>query len=139
MQTGRQRSLGFLIGRDRVLHIRNPRIGIAHREVRDVPGRGNVLVQECGRDAQGGRDVVEAVDLDVLRQHVLGIHVHTHQSFHRSGVLSPVEALDGHIARFRTLGVGVERALHPGRERIDVLLVRLGRARRRHQVAAELA
>ena len=104
-----------------------------------MPRSGDVLIEERGRHAQSGRNVVEAVHLDVLRQNVLRIHVHTHQSFHRCGVLGAIQALDRHIARLRTFGVGVERVLHPGDERIHILLRRLRIARRRHQMSAQLA
>ena len=88
----------ILVGGDGVLHIRNMAGGIADREFRNVPRSGDVLIEERGRDAQSGRDVVEAVHLDILRQDVLRIHIHAHQSFHRRGVLGAVQALDRHIA-----------------------------------------
>ena len=67
----RQRLVAVLVGCDGVLHIRNARIGIADREFRNVPCGGDVLVEERGGHAQSGRNVVEAVDLDILRQDVL--------------------------------------------------------------------
>ena len=91
--------VGILIGRDGVLHTRNAWVGTADREPRHVPRRGNVLIEERGRHAQGGRDIVEALHLDVLRQNFLRVHVHAHQRFHRRGVLGAVQALDRHIAR----------------------------------------
>ena len=101
--------VGILIGRDGVLHTRNARIGIADREPRHLPRRGDVLIEERGRHAQSGRDIVEAVHLDVLRQNFLRVHVHPHQRFHRRGVLGAVQALDRHIARLGTFGMSVER------------------------------
>ena len=35
--------------------------------------------------------------------------------------------------------MGIERVLHPGNERIHILLRRLGVARRRHQMSAQFA
>ena len=95
----RQRIVRILVGRDGVLHTRNARVGIADREPRDLPRRGNVLIEERRRHAQGGRDIVEALHLDVLRQNFLRIHVHAHQRFHGRGVLGAVQALDRDIAR----------------------------------------
>ena len=135
----RWRVVWILVGVDRVLHAGHARIGIAHRDLSDVPRRGHVLIEERGRYAQGVRDVVEAFHLDVLRQNVLRVHVHAHQGLHRRGVLGAVQALDRHIAGLRTLGVGVERVLHPGDERLDILLRRLRTARRRHLIPAQLA
>ncbi len=102
------------------------------------PRRGDVLAEERRRHAQSSSDVVEAVDADVLRQDV-GLDVHTHQSLNGCGVLGAVEALDRHMARLRTFGMGIEIVLHPGNERIDIFLRRLRRARRRHQMSAQLA
>ena len=138
-RTQRWRVVWILVGVDRVFHAGHARIGIAHRDLSDVPRRGHVLIEERGRYAQGVRDVVEAFHLDVLRQNVLRVHVHAHQGLHRRGVLGAVQALDRHIASLRTLGVGVERVLHPRDERLDILLRRLRTARRRHLIPAQLA
>ena len=113
--------------------------GIADCQSRNVPRSGDVLVEECGRDAQCVGNVVETIYLDVLRQNVLRIDIHTHQSFHRCGVLGAVQALDGHIAGLRTLGVGIERVLHPGNKCIHIRCWRLGVAWRRHQMSAQFA
>ena len=59
--------------------------------------------------------------------------------FHRRGVLGAIQTLDRHMARLRTFGMGVEGVLHPGDERIDILLRRLRTARRRHQMSAQFA
>ncbi len=139
----RRRIVRILVGRDRVLHAGNARIGIADGELSDVPRRGNVLIEERGRDAQGVRDVVEALHLDILRQNFLRVHVHAHQRFHRRGVLGAVQALDRHKAGRRSFGTrvgsrGVQCVLHPGDERIDILLRRLGTAWRRHLMPAQL-
>src|SRR5262249_6769582 len=99
----RRRVVRTLVGRDRVLQAGNARIGIAHGELSDVPRRGNVLIEERGRYAQGVRDVVEALHLDVLRQNFLRVDIHAHQSFHGRGVLGAVQALDRHIAGLWTL------------------------------------
>ena len=118
----RQRHVRVLIGGDGVLRIRNTGIGIADRELRHLPGGGDVLAQEGGRHGQRSRNVVEAVDLDVLRQDVRRFQVHTHQRLHRRGVLRAVQTLDRNMARLRSFGMGVERVLHPADERIDILL-----------------
>src|ERR1019366_6578209 len=131
--------VAVLVGRDGVLHVRNARIGTADREVRNSSGSGDVLVEERGGHAQSYRHVVKAVDPDILGQDVLCVHVHTHQSFYGGGVLGTIEALDRHMARLRTFGVGGEGVLHPVYEGIDIPLRRLGGAGGRHQVAAELA
>src|SRR5262249_22269988 len=102
----RWRAVRILVGRDRVLQAGNARIGITHSELSDVPSRGNVLIEEGGRYGQGVRDVVEALHLDVLRQNLLRIHVHAHQSFHRRGILGAVQTLHRHIAGLRTFGLG---------------------------------
>ena len=77
---GGKRQFAVLIGRDAVFHVGNARIGIADRDFRDLPGGRDVLVQERGRYAKRRRDIVKASDLDVLRQDVLCVHVHTHQT-----------------------------------------------------------
>src|SRR5262249_1354710 len=103
----RWRVVRILVGRDRVLQAGNARIGITHSNLSDVPRRGNVLIEERGRYAQGVRDIVEAFELDVLRQNFLRVHVHTHESFHRGRVLGAVQTLDRHIAGLRTFGMRV--------------------------------
>jgi len=134
----RQRDVRVLIGRDGVLHVRNLR-SATDREFRHLPGSGDVLIQERGGHAQSGRNVVEAVHLDVLGQDLLHFHVHTHQSLDLRGVLGAVHPLDRNITRVRTFGMGVQGILHPGDERIDILLRWLKSAGRRHQTSAQLA
>ena len=135
----RQRHVRVGIGGDGVFRTRHRWIGIADRELRDLPRGGDVLAQEGGRHGQRRRDVVEAVDLAVLRQHVRRFQLHTHQRLHRRDVLRAVQPLDRNMARLRSLGLRVERVLHPADERIHILLRRLRTAGRRHQMSAQLA
>src|SRR5262245_47208684 len=72
-----------LVVLDRVRHAADARIGITHGNLSDVPRRSNVLFEKRGRNAQGVRDVVETLHLDVLRQNFLRVHVHAYQSFYR--------------------------------------------------------
>ena len=58
------------------------RYRLADREVRDGARGGQVLLDERRRHAERGRDVREAVDLDVRRQIFLGIDVDVEQRLH---------------------------------------------------------
>ena len=138
-RTRRQRQFAFLTGREAVFHVGDRRVGTADREFRDVPSGDDVLIQESRRYIQNGRDIVKTSDLNVLREYVLFVHIHTDQSLHRSGVLGSIQALDRHITCFKPFGVRVETVFHPSHERIDIFLWRLRIARRRHQTSAQLA
>ena len=95
--------------------------------------------RNAGDTRRAAGDIVKAFDLDVLRKDVLCLHVHAHQRFHRGGILGSIQALDRHIACLRTFGTRVEGVLHPGDERIDILLRGLRISRRRHQTSAQFA
>ena len=98
------------------------------------------LIQEGGRYAQGVRDVVEAFHLDVLRQHVLRVHVHAHQGLHPCGV--PSVRFRRWIGRWPAFGpLALESSvpsIHATND-LNILLRRLRTAWRRHQIAAQLA
>ena len=112
---------------------------VADRPLGDATRGVDVLIQERGRRRQDGGDVVETFHLNILRQSVLLVHIDTQESSHRRSVLGAAEALDRHVARRLTLGVGIEIILHPRAERIDILLLRLGITGRRHQTPSQLA
>ena len=99
----------------------------------------DVLLEERRRHAERGRDVVEAVDLDLGRQELRGVDVDADEIVHGGRVLGAVQALDRHVAGARHHGVAVDRALEPRDERVDARLLGLRLARRRHQPAAQLA
>src|SRR6185312_69843 len=117
----------------------NGRTHVAYGFLRDTAGRIEVLVEEGGRGGEGEGDIIEALDLNVLRENVFFVDVHAEQGFHGCGVLGTVQALDTYVARGRPFGMRVERRLHPRGERFDFFAGRLGGARRRHEVAAQVA
>ena len=114
-------------------------LGLPTASFATLPRGGDVLVQERGRHAQSNRDIVKASDLDVLRQDVRRFTSTPTKAFTDAAYSVRFRPLDRHIARLRTFGMRVERVLHPGNERIDILLRRLGLPRWRHQTSAQLA
>ena len=92
-----------------------------------------------GRHGERRGDVVEAVHLDLGRQQVLHLDLDAQQRAHGVGVFGAVQALRGHVSGARGLLAGVEAALQPGDQGVVLRLRGLLAARRRHQVAAQLA
>ncbi len=74
--------------------------GLADREMRDRARHVDVLLDERRRHAERGRDVREAVDLDLGRQVLGGIDLDAEQVLHGAGVLGSAEPLSGHVADF---------------------------------------
>ena len=112
--------------------------GLADREMRDRARHVDVLLDECRRHAERGRDVREAVDLDLGRQVLGGIDLDAEQILHGAGVLGSAEPLSGHVADFVLAALGIDRALEPGDHRVDFRLFGLRAARGRHEAAAQL-
>ncbi len=129
----------LIAARRREVHARELRLGLADREPRDLARDAEVLLEERGRDAERRRDVVEAVDLDLVRQVLLRVDLDAEQVLHRRGVLGAVQALHRRVARARLVRVAVDRGFSPAHELLDVLLIRSRVAGRRHQPAAQLA
>ena len=75
--------------------------GATDRLAADVACRRDVLLEERRRDAQHGRDVVEAVAGDVLGQHRLHVDVEAQHRLDRARVLGAIETVQADIARAR--------------------------------------
>ena len=112
--------------------------GLADREMRDRARDVDVLLDERRRHAEGGRDVREAVDLDLGRQVLGGVDLDAEQILHGAGVLGSAEPLSGYVADFVLGCAGIDRALEPGDHRVDFRLLGLRAARGRHEAAAQL-
>ena len=98
----------------------------------------DVLLEKRRRDAERGRDVVEAVDLDLRGQELGGVDLDADERLDRGRVLRAVQTLDRNVPCARHHRVSVDRALEPRDQRVDVLLIGLRPARRRHQASAQL-
>ena len=105
----------------------------------DHPRRFNVLFDERRLYAERRRDIVEAVDRDILRQNVLRLHINADESLYRSGILRAAHPLDPHVPSLRARGMTVQRVFEKANKGIDILLFRLIGARRRHQPSPQLA
>ena len=81
----------------------------------------DVLLDERRRRAERGRDVREAVDLDLRRQVFLGVDLDVEQRLHGVGVLASVEALRRDVAA-RAAARAVDRALEARDEPVDLAL-----------------
>lgn len=114
--------------------------GIADGQLRREPGGRDVLIEERRRHRERRGNVLEAVDLDLRRQDLHGVEFDAEQVVDRGGELRAREALRRHMARGGSGGgCGVEPALQPGDERVDLRLARLSRRGRRHQPSPQLA
>ncbi len=110
----------------------------AHGQLGGAARRGHVLIEERGGDAERRRDVLEAVDLDLGGQQFGGLELETEQVVDRGGVLGAGQALQGHVAGDRPArGRRVELCFHPADEGVDLALLGLLAAGRRHQPAAK--
>ena len=78
------------------------RLGVADRLERDGPRGVDVLVDEIGRDLQGGGVVVEVALDVVVRQQCLRVDIEPEQIAYGVGILSAVEA-----AQWHTSGMGI--------------------------------
>src|SRR6185503_9912690 len=116
------------------------RIGPADGADRDLPRGADVLLHERRRHLEAGRDVVEVLDLFVLRQELDGVDLEREQVADRVAVFLAIQTVrhDRLIAVVRDRGL-VERVLKPYDERLEPLLVGTRLFRRRHRVAAQLA
>src|SRR5438128_6018947 len=104
--------------------------------MRGLSRGGDILIKECGRDAERGGDVPEALDFDLGRQEFLGIELDAQQIADGRRELGPRQALDRYMSRLRLTASArqagdidllgsIERRFHPRRERVDVALIRL--------------
>ena len=82
----------------REIRVRDLRLRLADGEVRDGARGVHVLLDERRRRAERGRDVREAMDLDLGRQVFLGIDLDVEQRLHGRGVLGAIEALRRDVA-----------------------------------------
>ncbi len=116
------------------------RIGPTDGAHGDLPRRTDVLLDERRRDLQSARDVVEVLDLFVLRQELRAVDVEREQIAHGVGVFLAIQPMrhDGLIAVVRR-GRFVERVLEPRDERGELRFVGPRLFRRRHGMAAQLA
>ena len=116
------------------------RIALAERLDRDVVGGMHVLLDEGRRNLQRGGDVVEALRGVVRRQQFGAVDVDQKQIVDRVFVLLAIQPMQHLlIGDVRLVGKLVERIFEPRDQRIDRFAVRLLRARRRHDAAAQLA
>ena len=106
--------------RRREIRVRDFRLRLADREVRDGARGVHVLLDERRRRAERGRDVREAVDLDLGRQVFLGIDLDVEQRLHGVRVLGAAQALRRDVAGLLRR-VLVDRALEARDEAVDLL------------------
>src|SRR5690606_9830104 len=124
----RRREIGVEDLRDRLAD------GEMSRRAREL----EVLLDERRRRAQRGRDVREAVDLDLRGEILRRIDVDAEKISYGLRELGPIEPLRRDVTDLAVLSALVDRPLEPRDQRIDILLRRLAGARRGHQPAAEL-
>ena len=86
----------------RVMRAGELRHRLAHGHACGDARRRDVLIEEGGRDAEGRRDVVEPLDLDLGREQRLRIELDAEQLVHRRPELGAREPLDGHMSRHGT-------------------------------------
>ncbi len=113
----------------------------AHREPRDGAGGGEVALHERLRHAEDAADVVEAEARVVGGEEVVGVEVDGQQVAHGVAVLGAVEAVEGGGAPGVAGGgpVGVELALEPVEEAVEVGGRGPGPPGRGHDAAPQLA
>ena len=103
-------------------------------------GRRDVLLNKGRRNLQRGGDIVEALRGVVRRQQFGAVDVDQKQIVDRVLVLLAIQAVQHFgVGDARLVGKLVERTFQIRHQRIDRLAVRLLRARRRHDAAAQLA
>ena len=127
-------------GRVRVRDGSGRRIAVPDGAARDLAGRSQIRVHQCGRQRLRDRDVVEAVGDGVGRQPLLGIHRQPQQVVHDVRVLGAIETLKGPRAHMGTGGGGsVDDVLELLRECGQGVSGGAARAGRRHHPRTQLA
>src|SRR5690606_38196349 len=128
----------LILVRRRNIGRRNLGLRLADGKMRGRARQIEVLLDECRRRAERGGDVREAVDLDLRRQILRRVDLDAEEILDGFRELRAVEALGRNVADPAILGALVDRVLEPPYQRIDVGLLGLTGARRRHQTAAQL-
>ena len=135
------RPLRLLVPRRREVGLTaRARIGPTDGAHGDLPRRTDVLLDERRRDLQSARDVVEVLDLFVLRQELRAVDLEREQIADGVGVFLAIQAMrhDRLIAMVRR-GRFIERVLEPRHERGELGFVGPRLFRRRHGMTAQLA
>ena len=114
-------------------------LGVADRLERDRARGVDVLVDEIGRDLQGGGVVVEVALDVVVRQQRLRVDVEPEQIADGVRVLAAIEATQRHTSGMRLRRAGVDFVLEPRDEVGRRLTIRAPGAGRRHETTAQLA
>ena len=115
-------------------------VGVAESQPADLAGRGQVSLEEGGRQVLHVRDVVEARAHRLARQVGRRIDLQAQQVFDGALVFGAVEALEGAGAGVGVLGGRrVDVLLHRGDEGDDLVFRRTTDTGRRHHPRPELA
>ena len=115
------------------------RVGLADRLHGHRSGRGDVLIEECGRRLQHVGDVVEAIALSIRREQLGRIQLQPEQVINGIRVFFSIQPVKRDVPRVRVEGYRrVQIAFHPRHERVRLSAIRTSHARRRHHATAQL-
>ena len=132
---GGARDVPALLGvaRDFVGRLGGRRVGIAQRETADLAGRGQIGVEQRGRQVLNVGDVVEAGAHRLARQVRGRVDLQAQQVVDCALVLGPVQSLEGAMPRVGSArGRLVDARFHPRNEGRDFVFRRPPVPRRRH-------